>query len=256
MKNFKHLLSIINEEDESNDSFESLFDALDNARFDHIEHGATPMEEIPDATLDQFFQKKGIIVKGKNKTEIGLKILKKIKPKGRLAEMFLQRFGKFVNLQMGKFNVIGKKCYKFDYEFAKSHKILSAVTTRKLEFLKKYFNFNHKNVYVMLNYRDSSYTGYGVSPRYSYVITGERNGTPYAYVRKEVAGALSGKTEIYGSKGRSPVSKLIEPTGDESTQYYSNNPETNVYYHDYVFQHGFDETGHQYREQLLKQIGL
>lgn len=248
-------LEVAYEQTEESDSFESMFNTLDDVYSDYIERGIIPLKDVPSDKLDEYFRKKGININNKELT--GLEILKKIKPRGILAGGYLQKFGKPINLKIGKFKILDRNCYLFDYEFAKVHKILSKPTITNLEMLKKHFKFNHKTVYVTLSY---PLTG-DWRPRYTFVVTGERNGIPYAYVRKETGGEASGQTKLYGPKSLIRANYITWPTFQEYDQYIETHPELQERfgYKDFVhhiLQNGYSGEALQTREQQLKDIGL
>lgn len=256
-------VEIANEQTEESDSFESMFDALDDVYFDHIDNGYIPLQDVPSDKVDEYFRRKGININIniKNKKQAGLEILKKIKPRGILASGYLQKFGKPINLKIGKFKILNQKCYVFDYDFAKEYKILSNPTIENLEILKKHFKFNHKTVYVTL-----SYTLVGDwRARYTFVITGERNGIPYAFLRKETSNPSAGQTKLYGPKNWVRVSYITWPSYRYYRQFMETHPELQerlprrFEYEDYVrytLQNGFRGEDLQTREQQLKDIGL
>jgi hypothetical protein len=199
---------------------DDILAGLDGAIDSLVRSGDIKLKNLPQSELERIAKDNNVsIVPTANmpvseREQYYLQVLKKDKPRGRQASIVLNANGEAIQLKLGRAKIIdNNKCYVFNYSTAVNGKIFSTTTQDNLDKLKIMWGFNHEKAYVTLLYEPGNRAKYtlqgndyviqrvGEAPRYTFIVTGKRNGKDYAFVRKETGSAAAGQTRIYGPLG-------------------------------------------------------
>ena len=229
------MVANLTEADAPNQDKEDILAGLDATIDSLARSGDIKFKHLPPHELERMAKQAGISTVAANapvgeKEQAYINILKKTKPAGQDAVLTLHNAGEDVHLKLGRSTVLNGKCYTFSYETASKAKIFSTITQENLEKLKFLYGFNHEKAYVTLLYEPGYVTKFKwvnntnqvtrsrERPRYTYVVTGTRNGKPYAFSRKETASTAAGQTKVYGPAGVTSLHSVIA-TGEYGNQW-------------------------------------
>ena len=234
---------------------EDMLAGLDSAIDSLVKTGDIKLRDLPKNELERIAKDSGVEivpianVPPSEKEQAYLRILKTAKPRGQEASLSLNLNGEDVQLKLGRAKILNNKCYTFNYNTAVTGKIFSSTTQDNLDKLRLMWGFNHEKAFVTLLYDVGNVYDWsrGVRqperPRYTFVVTGKRNGKDYAFVRKETDSNAAGQTRIYGPSGNIAASSIL----------YVPNPDAGVHHMGGIDQGRFEPES---KLALLAKIGL